>query len=80
MLLVADQDHHIVGSLIVGWDGGRFNMYGLAVVPHLHGRSCLAQLDAPLRAEFGLHALKQLEAVALGKLPLLARDRLRRPS
>lgn len=32
-LLVAEEDGHIVGTLIAGWDGWRANMYRLAVVP-----------------------------------------------
>jgi ribosomal protein S18 acetylase RimI-like enzyme len=35
VLLVAEHDQHIVGSLIVAWDGWRGNMYRLAVLPHL---------------------------------------------
>ena len=35
VLLVAELDHHIVGSLVVAWDGWRGNMYRLAVLPHL---------------------------------------------
>jgi ribosomal protein S18 acetylase RimI-like enzyme len=34
VLLVAELDHHIVGSLVVAWDGWRGNMYRLAVLPH----------------------------------------------
>jgi ribosomal protein S18 acetylase RimI-like enzyme len=31
-LLLAELDHHIVGSLVVAWDGWRGNMYRLAVL------------------------------------------------
>jgi ribosomal protein S18 acetylase RimI-like enzyme len=34
-LLVAELDDHVVGSLVVGWDGWRGNMYRLAVLPRL---------------------------------------------
>ena len=32
-LLVAEEDGHIVGTLIVGWDGWRCHLYRLAVEP-----------------------------------------------
>lgn len=32
-LLVADDDGHVVGTLIAGWDGFRGNVYRLAVLP-----------------------------------------------
>jgi ribosomal protein S18 acetylase RimI-like enzyme len=44
VLLVAEQDHHIVGSLIVGWDGRRGNMYRLAVVSHLRRQGIARRL------------------------------------
>lgn len=44
VLLVAEQYHHIVGSLIVGWDGWRGNMYRLAVVPHLRRQGIARRL------------------------------------
>jgi ribosomal protein S18 acetylase RimI-like enzyme len=44
VLLVAEHDHHIVGSLIVAWDGWRGNMYRLAVVPHLRRQGIARRL------------------------------------
>jgi ribosomal protein S18 acetylase RimI-like enzyme len=54
VLLVAEHDHHIVGSLIVAWDGWRGNMYRLTVLPHLRrqgiGRRLVEAGHAHLRA------------------------------
>ena len=44
VLLVAEQDHDIVGSLIVGWDGWRGHMYRLAVVPRLRRQGIARRL------------------------------------
>jgi ribosomal protein S18 acetylase RimI-like enzyme len=44
VLLVAELDHHIVGSLVVAWDGWRGNMYRLAVVPHLRRQGIATRL------------------------------------
>jgi ribosomal protein S18 acetylase RimI-like enzyme len=44
LLLVAEHDHHIVGSLIVGWDGWRGNMYRLAVAPYLRRQGIARRL------------------------------------
>ena len=43
MLLGAERDHHIVGTLIVAWDGWRGNMYRLAVLPLIAERRVRAR-------------------------------------
>ncbi len=44
VLLVAEHDDHIAGSLIVAWDGWRGNMYRLAVLPHLRRQGIARRL------------------------------------
>jgi ribosomal protein S18 acetylase RimI-like enzyme len=44
VLLVADHGEHVVGSLIVAWDGWRGNMYRLAVLPHLRRQGIATSL------------------------------------
>jgi ribosomal protein S18 acetylase RimI-like enzyme len=44
VLLVAELDQHIVGSLVVAWDGWRGNMYRLAVLPGLRRQGIARQL------------------------------------
>jgi ribosomal protein S18 acetylase RimI-like enzyme len=44
VLLVAEHDDHIVGSLVVAWDGWRGNMYRLAVLPHLRRQGIATRL------------------------------------
>ena len=43
-LLVAELDQHIIGSLVVAWDGWRGNMYRLAVLPHLRRQGIARRL------------------------------------
>lgn len=43
-LLVAEIDGRMVGTLVVGWDGWRGNMYRLAVVPDARRRGIAATL------------------------------------
>ena len=54
-LLVAQVDGQIVGSLIVGWDGWRGNMYRLAVLPPFRrngiGRRLVNKANEQLRAK-----------------------------
>src|ERR1700736_1385356 len=44
VLLVAELDHHIAGSLIVAWDGWRGNMSRLAVLPRVRRRGIATRL------------------------------------
>jgi len=43
-LLVAEHDGRVVGTLIVGWDGWRGNMYRLAVAPEFRRRGIARRL------------------------------------
>jgi ribosomal protein S18 acetylase RimI-like enzyme len=53
-LLIADVDGACVGTLIVGWDGWRANLYRLAVLPTWRrrgiGRALVEAAEARLRA------------------------------
>jgi ribosomal protein S18 acetylase RimI-like enzyme len=43
-LLVAEEDGQVVGTLIVGWDGWRGNLYRLAVAPEFRRRGIAKRL------------------------------------
>ncbi|HEV8531900.1 MAG TPA: GNAT family N-acetyltransferase [Methylomirabilota bacterium] len=44
MLLLAEVDGHVVGTVIGGWDGWRGNIYRLAVLPEYRRRGIAAAL------------------------------------
>jgi ribosomal protein S18 acetylase RimI-like enzyme len=62
-LLVAEIDGGLVGTLIVGWDGWRGNMYRLAVLPAYRRRGIATALVAA--------ALRRLETLGCRRITAL---------
>ena len=62
-LLLAELDGQVVGTLIVGWDGWRGNMYRLAVAPEHRRQGIAARLIS--EGEDRLRALGGRRATAL---------------
>jgi ribosomal protein S18 acetylase RimI-like enzyme len=64
-LLVAELGGRVVGTIIVGWDGWRGNLYRLAVVPdhrrHGIGRALVRAAESHLRT----HGMRRCSAIVL---------------
>jgi ribosomal protein S18 acetylase RimI-like enzyme len=69
VLLVAEADGRLVGTVIGGWDGWRGNIYRLAVVPAYRRRGLARRLVA--EADRSLHRMgaKRITALVEGDHP-----------
>jgi ribosomal protein S18 acetylase RimI-like enzyme len=69
-LIVAEDDHHIVGSVIAGWDGWRGSVYRLAVASSHRrmglGRRLVRQAEVRF-SDLGAH---RLQAIVLETSPV----------
>jgi ribosomal protein S18 acetylase RimI-like enzyme len=65
-LVLAESDGAVVGSLISGWDGWRFHLYRLAVLPSWRGRGVARALLN--------HAERRCAALGAGRVDAMVLD------
>jgi ribosomal protein S18 acetylase RimI-like enzyme len=68
-LLVAETGEHVVGSLIVGWDGWRGSLYRLAVGPDHRRQGVAAALVAEGERRLHRHGAVRLNVVVVADAP-----------
>src|SRR5207249_10331335 len=65
-LLVADDDGRVVGTLIVGWDGWRGNLYRLAVSPDARRRGIAGSLVEEAERRLAARGCRRVSALGIG--------------
>ena len=65
-LLVAEDEDGIVGTLIVGWDGWRGNLYRLAVAPRARRKGIAAALVAEGERRLAALGCRRVSALVIG--------------
>jgi ribosomal protein S18 acetylase RimI-like enzyme len=63
MLLLAEVDGHVVGTVIGGWDGWRGNIYRLAVLPEYRRRGIAAALMREVDAALSDLGVRRITAL-----------------
>jgi ribosomal protein S18 acetylase RimI-like enzyme len=65
-VLVAEDDDRVVGTLIVGWDGWRGNLYRLAVAPNARRRGLARALVEEGERRLAAMGCRRVSALVIG--------------
>ena len=68
-MLVAEEAGHLVGTLIVGWDGWRGNLYRLAVDPSARRRGVARTLVAQAEMQLAAQGCRRVSAIVAASEP-----------
>jgi ribosomal protein S18 acetylase RimI-like enzyme len=64
-LVVAELDGRIVGTLILGWDGWRANLYRLAVLPDMRRNGIARALVRTAESRLRIRGMRKCSAIVL---------------
>jgi len=68
-MLVAEEAGHLVGTLIVGWDGWRGNLYRLAVDPSVRRRGVARTLVEQAEMQLAAQGCRRVSAIVAASEP-----------
>jgi len=68
-MLVAEEADHLVGTLIVGWDGWRGNLYRLAVDPSARRRGVARTLVEQAEMQLAAQGCRRVSAIVAASEP-----------